>query len=32
MDKAATKVIGASSQIIFNARVEKTWSLSRTLL
>ena len=31
MDKAATKVIRAS-QIIFNARVERTWSLSRTLL
>ena len=31
MDKAATKVVGAS-QIIFNARVERTWSSSRTLL
>ena len=30
-DKAATKVIGAS-QIIFNARVETSWSLSHTLL
>ena len=31
MDKAATKVVGAS-QIIFNARVETSWSLSHTLL
>ena len=31
MDQVATKVIRAS-QIIFNARVEESWSLSRTLL
>ena len=31
MDKAATKVVGAS-QIIFNAKVETSWSLSHTLL
>ena len=31
MDQAAKKVLGAS-QIIFNARVEESWSPSRTLL